>query len=75
MNRFAKNQIPKIAIVGMDCILGNCKGLDDFERSIYEGNQHFIYLPPNRWQGVELEKQLLKNDGFESGKVPLGALH
>ncbi|QSJ16134.1 type I polyketide synthase [Nostoc sp. UHCC 0702] len=73
MNRFAKNQIPKIAIVGMDCILGNCKGLDNFERSIYEGNQHFINLPPNRWQGVELEKQLLKNDGFESGKVPLGA--
>ncbi|MBH8564125.1 type I polyketide synthase [Nostoc sp. CENA67] len=73
MNRFAKNEIPKIAIVGMDCILGNCKGLDNFERSIYEGNQHFINLPPNRWQGVYLEEKLLKNYGFESGKPPLGA--
>ncbi|BAZ52850.1 beta-ketoacyl synthase [Nostoc sp. NIES-4103] len=73
MNRFTKNEIPKIAIVGMDCILGNCKGLDNFERSIYEGNQHFINLPPNRWQGVELEEKLLQNCGFESGKAPLGA--
>jgi PfaB family protein len=43
-------KIPKIAIVGMDCFLGGCDGLDAFERTIYQGTQHFIPVPPQRWQ-------------------------
>lgn len=46
-----QNNIPKIAIVGMGCHLGdNCKNLDNFERSIYEGKQDFISLNTPRQQ-------------------------
>ncbi|MDM9385364.1 type I polyketide synthase [Chlorogloeopsis sp. ULAP01] len=64
---------PKIAIVGMDCFLGGCKELDTFERSIYEATQHFIDVPPQRWQGAQKQEHLLKNYGFESGTAPVGA--
>ncbi|MBW4675491.1 MAG: type I polyketide synthase [Desmonostoc geniculatum HA4340-LM1] len=74
MEQFPKNQTPKIAIVGMDCYLGGgCKGLDTFERSIYEGTQHFIPIPPQRWQGIETQEEFLKNDDFPDGAAPLGA--
>ncbi|MBN3905274.1 MAG: type I polyketide synthase [Nostoc sp. NMS1] len=74
MEGFSQNKIPKIAIVGMDCYLGGgCKGLDTFERSIYEGIQHFISIPPQRWQAIEAQQQLLKNYGFTDGVLPLGA--
>ncbi|MBF2007111.1 MAG: type I polyketide synthase [Chlorogloeopsis fritschii C42_A2020_084] len=68
-----QNKNPKIAIVGMDCFLGGCKGLDAFERSVYEGTQHFIDVPPQRWQAVEKQEYLLKNYGFESSNTPQGA--
>ncbi|MBC1219230.1 type I polyketide synthase [Nostoc sp. UCD121] len=74
MEGFSQNKIPKIAIVGMDCYLGGgCKGLDAFERSIYEGIQHFISIPPQRWQAIEAQQKLLKNYGFADGVLPLGA--
>ncbi|HEY9707491.1 MAG TPA: beta-ketoacyl synthase N-terminal-like domain-containing protein, partial [Oculatellaceae cyanobacterium] len=64
---------PKIAIVGMDAFFGSAKELDAFERSIYEGNQHFIPLPTQRWQGIEEQEQLLKENGFEGNQAPKGA--
>ncbi|WP_138505649.1 beta-ketoacyl synthase N-terminal-like domain-containing protein [Nostoc sp. PA-18-2419] len=74
MEEFTKNKTPKIAIVGMDCHLGgDCKGLNTFERSIYEGTQHFISIPPQRWQGIETQEELLKNYDFADGVAPLGA--
>ncbi|MDZ8077983.1 MAG: type I polyketide synthase [Nostoc sp. DcaGUA01] len=74
MEEFAKNKAPKIAIVGMDCYLGGgCKGLDTFERSIYEGTQHFTSIPPERWQGIETQEHLLKNSDFDQNLAPLGA--
>ena len=74
MRKITKNQIPKIAIVGMDCYLGGgCQGLDTFEQSIYEGTQHFIPLPEQRWQGIEKPEELLSKYGFDGGKAPLGA--
>ncbi|MBD2679148.1 MULTISPECIES: type I polyketide synthase [Nostoc] len=74
MEEFAKNKIPKIAIVGMDCYLGGgCKGLDTFERSIYEGTQHFISIPPQRWQGIETQEKLLKKSDLDEDFAPLGA--
>ena len=60
-----------IAIVGMDAFFGGCDGLDAFERSIYEGKQHFIPVPPERWKGIE-DEQLLKDYGFTDGS-PKGA--
>jgi PfaB family protein len=63
----------KLAIVGMDAFFGGCDGLDAFERSIYEGKQHFIPLPPQRWYGVEKQTELLKKYGLADGKPPLGA--
>ncbi|MEH2142671.1 PfaB family protein [Nostoc sp.] len=63
----------KIAIVGMDAFFGNCNGLDAFERSIYDGTQHFISLPPQRWHGIENQENVLKEYGLTDGKAPVGA--
>ena len=63
----------KIAIVGMDVFFGSCTGLDAFERSIYDGKQHFIPLPAPRWKGIDDRAQLLQDYGFDDGKPPLGA--
>lgn len=63
----------KMAIVGMDSFFGGCDGLDAFERSIYEGKQHFVPLPPKRWYGVENQTELLKKYNFPEGKAPMGA--
>ncbi|MBW4554945.1 MAG: type I polyketide synthase [Trichormus sp. ATA11-4-KO1] len=74
MEKNPENKVPKIAIVGMDCYLGgDCNGLASFENSIYEGTQHFISLPEQRWQGIEKQEHLLTQYGFTSGKSPLGA--
>jgi PfaB family protein len=66
-------QSAKIAIVGMDAFFGECNGLDAFERSIYDGTQHFISLPPKRWQGIEEQESLLKKYDLPEGKAPVGA--
>lgn len=66
-------QPAKIAIVGMDAFFGECNGLDAFERSIYDGTQHFIPLPPQRWQGIEEQENLLKKYNLADGKAPVGA--
>ncbi|MBG1267072.1 PfaB family protein [Nostoc sp. WHI] len=63
----------KVAIVGMDAFFGNCNGLDAFERSIYDGTQHFISLPLQRWHGIENQENLLKEYGLTDGKAPVGA--
>ncbi|MDJ0692864.1 PfaB family protein [Mastigocoleus sp. MO_188.B34] len=66
-------KLAKMAIVGMDTFFGGCDGLDAFERSIYEGKQHFVPLPPKRWHGVENQTELLKKYNFPQGKAPMGA--
>ncbi|MBD2728266.1 PfaB family protein [Nostoc sp. FACHB-892] len=63
----------KVAIVGMDAFFGNCNGLDAFERSIYDGTQHFTSLPPQRWHGIENQESVLKEYGLTNGKAPVGA--
>ncbi|MEH2279812.1 MAG: PfaB family protein [Nostoc sp.] len=63
----------KVAIVGMDAFFGNCNGLDAFERSIYDGTQHFTSLPPQRWHGIENQESVLKEYGLADGKAPVGA--
>ncbi|GAX34612.1 beta-ketoacyl synthase N-terminal-like domain-containing protein [Nodularia sp. NIES-3585] len=74
MEKFTQNQIPKIAIVGMECYLGGgCEGLDTFEQSIYEGTQHFMPLPDQRWQEIKQPELLLEKYGFKGGQAPLGA--
>ncbi|AFY35879.1 type I polyketide synthase [Calothrix sp. PCC 7507] len=63
----------KIAIIGMDAFFGECKSLDAFERSIYDGKQHFIPLPPKRWHGIEAQEHILKEYNLPDNKPPLGA--
>ncbi|BAY62994.1 beta-ketoacyl synthase [Calothrix brevissima NIES-22] len=63
----------KIAIVGMDAFFGECKDLDAFERTIYDGKQHFIPLPSQRWYGIDEKADLLKEYGLPDGKAPIGA--
>ncbi|MFM7425041.1 MAG: PfaB family protein [Elainella sp.] len=65
--------VEPIAIIGMDAFFGPCDGLDAFDRSIYEGQQHFVSVPPERWQGIEKSEALLKKYGFEDGQAPQGA--
>ncbi|BAB77054.1 PfaB family protein [Anabaena sp. FACHB-709] len=67
------NNTAKIAIVGMDAFFGECNGLDAFERSIYDGKQHFITLPPKRWYGIDEQKDLLQEYGLTDAKAPVGA--
>ncbi|MGH8000091.1 MAG: beta-ketoacyl synthase N-terminal-like domain-containing protein, partial [Brasilonema sp.] len=66
-------QAAKIAIVGMDAFFGSCHELDAFDRSIYDGTQHFIPLPPDRWHGLEEQQDLLQKYGLPNGKAPVGA--
>ncbi|MEL6458782.1 MAG: PfaB family protein [Cyanobacteria bacterium J06621_15] len=63
----------KMAIVGMDAFFGNCDGLEAFERSIYQGEQHFIPLPEQRWHGVENQQELLEKYKLPDAKAPKGA--
>ncbi|WP_017652340.1 PfaB family protein [Fortiea contorta] len=65
--------LEKIAIIGMDTFFGECQNLDAFERSIYDGKQHFIPLPYKRWHGIETQENILKEYGLSDGKAPLGA--
>jgi PfaB family protein len=66
-------QSSKIAIIGMDAFFGECKGLHAFERSIYDGKQHFIPLPPKRWHGIETQENILKKYNLPDNKPPSGA--
>ncbi|AFY54720.1 PfaB family protein [Rivularia sp. PCC 7116] len=66
-------KLAKMAIVGMDVLFGDCDGLDAFERSIYQGKQHFIPLPAGRWHGVENQTELLEKYNLPDSKVPSGA--
>ncbi|AFY47240.1 polyketide synthase family protein [Nostoc sp. PCC 7524] len=63
----------RLAIVGMDACFSSCEDLDDFDRTIYEAQQHFIPVPPQRWKGIELQPELLQDYGFTDGKAPDGA--
>jgi PfaB family protein len=68
-----QSKTKKLAIIGMDAFFGGCDSLDSLDYNIYEGKQHFIPLPIQRWQGIETETELLKNYGLETGEVPQGA--
>ena len=68
-------QIPLLpmAVIGMDAHFGDCKNLDEFYSTIYNGKQHFKSLPKNRWKGIEENTKLLQRYGFEDGEAPQGA--
>jgi PfaB family protein len=63
----------QIAIIGMEAFFGGCHNLEEFDRTIYDGSQHFIPVPPQRWQGINTQTELLKESGFDKGEAPLGA--
>lgn len=63
---------PQLAIVGMDAFFGNSRGLSAFERTIYDGTQHFTPLPDARWKGIEAQTELLQQYGLADG-APQGA--
>ena len=62
-----------MAIIGMDALFGNSRGLAEFHRTAYDGLQHFIPLPEKRWKGIEKYDDILKSYGFEDGMPPKGA--
>lgn len=63
----------RLAIVGMDAVFGGCDGLEELDRTIYDGRQQFIPLPPRRWQGIDTETQWLKDNYFPEGEPPHGS--
>ncbi|MCW5319208.1 PfaB family protein [Nostoc sp. KVJ3] len=65
-------QPAKLAIVGMDAIFGSCDGQDAFERTIYNGTQHFISLPAKRWHGMEDRTEILTERGIDV-EIAVGA--
>lgn len=71
LGRGAEQQ--RLAIVGMDLLVGGCDGLDSFANTIYEGTQQFGALPPQRWKGIDSQQSLLQAYGFVEGKAPNGA--
>jgi PfaB family protein len=61
----------KLAIVGMDAHFGPCQTLDQFERWIHQGQQAFIPLPEQRWQGIDQLPPVLMEYGLTN--PPIGA--
>ncbi|MFT6807303.1 MAG: PfaB family protein [Saprospiraceae bacterium] len=74
-NPQSKSYVPlqSMAVVGMDAHFGNCKNLESFYHTIYNGQQQFHSLPKNRWKGTEDNAALMKKYGFENGTAPKGA--
>ncbi len=62
-----------LSIIGMDAHFGDCNGLAAFSDTIYNGTQHFIDLPKNRWKGFESNEHLLQKFGLPNGEAPVGA--
>ena len=56
-NVHAKN---RMAIVGMDAYFGECDSLEEFDKTNYEGRQHFIPLPTDRWKGLDQDPSVLE---------------
>ena len=65
--------LQSMAVVGMDAHFGDCKNLESFYHTIYNGKQHFNDLPSKRWKGIEDNAALLKKYGFTDGTAPKGA--
>jgi len=49
-----------MAIVGMDTYFRGCDGLSAFDRTIFDGDQHFTSLPSKRWKGLEEDPGILE---------------
>ncbi len=69
----AKIELRAMAVIGMDAHFGECKNLESFYHTIYNGQQQFHSLPKNRWKGIESNVDLMKKYGFENGTIPKGA--
>lgn len=48
----ANREPSSLAIVGMDAMFGDVKGIDALAHLLYEGKQAFKPLPPKRWKGI-----------------------
>ncbi len=62
-----------MAVTGLDVHFGNCVGIENFYQTIFNGDQHFISLPEERWKGFDKNSALLKKYGFTTGEPPKGA--
>ncbi|MFP6583250.1 MAG: PfaB family protein [Candidatus Hydrogenedentota bacterium] len=62
-----------MAIVGMDTYFGGCDGLSAFNRSIFDGEQHFGPLPEKRWKGLEEDATVLEALGVSDRDEIQGA--
>lgn len=60
-----------MAIVGMDALFGGVDGLAAFEKSIFEGEQHFTESPETRWSSLDHNAEHLQKWGMDT--APWGA--
>jgi len=59
-----------MAIVGMDCIVGHCANLAQFEDLVASNNNTFRALPEKRWKGIEHNAAVMQTLGLS--RAPKG---
>ena len=64
-----KSEPPRLAIIGMEGVFGPCNGLDSLYETFFEGRFHSESLPPKRWKGIEQDKELLNEYGFDKDSL------
>lgn len=64
-----KSEPPRLAIIGMEGVFGPCNGLDSLYETFFEGRSHSESLPPKRWKGMEQDKELLNQYGFDKDSL------
>ena len=64
-----KSEPPRLAIIGMEGVFGPCNGLDWLYETFFEGRSHSESLPPKRWKGMEQDKELLNQYGFDKDSL------
>ncbi len=65
--------MPSMAIVGMDTFFRGCDGLNAFDKTVYDADQHFGPLPRTRWKGLEDSPEILESLGVSDRDAIRGA--
>ena len=62
-----------MAIVGMDTYFADCDGLNAFDKTVFDAEQHFGPLPRDRWKGLEEDPAVLEALGVSDREDIRGA--
>ncbi|WP_028864001.1 beta-ketoacyl synthase N-terminal-like domain-containing protein [Psychromonas aquimarina] len=59
-----------LSIIGMDCLFGSAKNLNEFKTLLNSDQTTFRELPPKRWKGLDLNPRIKQTLGLS--KAPKG---